>query len=234
VLERFHEQEPQGQVRMVTLRRYWLAILFTLAAFAVPAALYVRLPPQLPVHFNWEGAVDHWMPKAQGAFIIPVGAVLLLAVLIAIAPRAARGPDPDPMRQVYPQVVAAIAALMLYHTCLLIAIALGEPLEQPVYAFMGLGFLIMFLGNRFGRLTRNSVIGIRTPATLASDEVWARTHRLGGRLFVLAGLALWAAAALGHARLGLIPLCAAALISVLYAGHLGRRLGGGPGGSARL
>jgi uncharacterized membrane protein len=32
-------------------------------------------------------------------------------------------------------------------------------------------------------------MGIRTPWTLTSELSWTRTHRLGGRLFVLEGIA---------------------------------------------
>jgi uncharacterized membrane protein len=33
-------------------------------------------------------------------------------------------------------------------------------------------------------------VGIRTPWTLSSDEVWRRTHRVGGRWFVAAGFVI--------------------------------------------
>jgi uncharacterized membrane protein len=41
-----------------------------------------------------------------------------------------------------------------------------------------------------GRFQPNWFMGIRTPWTLANPDVWRRTHRVGGRVFVLAGLAL--------------------------------------------
>lgn len=34
----------------------------------------------------------------------------------------------------------------------------------------------------------NYFIGIRTPWTLASDEVWNKTHQIGGKLYKLAAL----------------------------------------------
>jgi uncharacterized membrane protein len=34
------------------------------------------------------------------------------------------------------------------------------------------------------------LVGIRTPWTLASEEVWIKTHRLGGKLMVAGGLLL--------------------------------------------
>ena len=38
------------------------------------------------------------------------------------------------------------------------------------------------------RARSNFFIGIRTPWTLSSDEVWQKTHRLAGGLFVVTGL----------------------------------------------
>ena len=35
---------------------------------------------------------------------------------------------------------------------------------------------------------RNWFIGIRTPWTLSSDRVWDKTHKIGGKLFKVAGL----------------------------------------------
>jgi uncharacterized membrane protein len=46
--------------------------------------------------------------------------------------------------------------------------------------------LIVF-GNYLGKTTKNFWLGIRTPWTLASDEVWLKTHRLSGILFAGAG-----------------------------------------------
>ena len=37
-------------------------------------------------------------------------------------------------------------------------------------------------------MRKNFFIGIRTPWTLASDEVWSRTHRLGGKFLILIGI----------------------------------------------
>jgi uncharacterized membrane protein len=31
-------------------------------------------------------------------------------------------------------------------------------------------------------------MGIRTPWTISNEEVWNKTHRLGGKMFILAGI----------------------------------------------
>jgi uncharacterized membrane protein len=47
--------------------------------------------------------------------------------------------------------------------------------------FVTIGFLML-------KAKRNFFIGIRTPWTLSSDEVWDRTHKLGGKLFIAVGI----------------------------------------------
>jgi uncharacterized membrane protein len=66
----------------------------------------------------------------------------------------------------------------------------GYVVSVPVVVMLAVGVLFMLLGNYMGKLRRNFFVGIRTPWTLASDAVWERTHRFGGRLFVLGGLAM--------------------------------------------
>ncbi len=53
------------------------------------------------------------------------------------------------------------------------------------------GLLFVFIGVMVMRAKRNYMVGTRKPWTLANDEVWDRTHRLGGRLFVAAGVGVF-------------------------------------------
>jgi hypothetical protein len=68
------------------------------------------------------------------------------------------------------------------------------------------------LGNYLGKTTRNFFLGIRTPWTLASDEVWRRTHRLGGWTMVGAGVALVVMGLFGASELALLVIVAAAAL----------------------
>lgn len=62
----------------------------------------------------------------------------------------------------------------------------------------------------------NLFVGIRTPWTLASEEVWYRTHRLAGWLFVLAGVVILAGSPGGWSGYVLLPgAVAAALVPVV-------------------
>ena len=89
------------------------------------------------------------------------------------------------------------------------------------------GILLAVLGNFLGKVTRNFFVGIRTPWTLASDEVWYKTHRLGGKLFVLAGLAVFVLSLAGAGPIAVgVVIGAAALISVVASYLFYRRIEG--------
>jgi uncharacterized membrane protein len=69
---------------------------------------------------------------------------------------------------------------------LLAASGVDVPMNESIFAMLGVMFMV--IGNYLGKTRKNFFLGIRTPWTLASDEVWGRTHRLAGRLFIVLGL----------------------------------------------
>jgi immunity protein, SdpI family len=207
------------------------------AAFIASIVLYPRLPAVIPTHWNAAGVINGWMPKAAGAFIGPGLALVITLFLILIEPAhtpptQAGGDRESPQTRYYPTIVAAVAGICLYATVGVLMAGLEWRLDMPSHAAIGLGLLMVVTGNSLRDVPRNGVVGVRTPWTLANEEVWRRTHRLARWLFVLAGLFMAVAGLLG-AKLapGLIAIGAAAAISVIYSYAIWRRLGGENGGS---
>ena len=54
--------------------------------------------------------------------------------------------------------------------------------------FVIIGLLFAFLGNYFKTIKPNYFIGIKTPWTLENEEVWKKTHLIGGKLWFIGGL----------------------------------------------
>ena len=50
------------------------------------------------------------------------------------------------------------------------------------------GLLFMIIGNYLPKCKMNAVIGIKIPWTYSSEENWNRTHRFGGKVWVICGL----------------------------------------------
>lgn len=210
---------------MNLIRRYSLAILFVAGAFGIAAISYPSLPARVAVHWSLSGVPDNWMPKPIGAFILPIIGLVLTSVLIACAPRQPRGSEQGSMPRVYATVVAAISAIPLYATIGMVCAALGLELNVVSYAVVGLGVVLMVLGNLLGKTTRNRLIGVRLPWTMASEEVWSRTNRLTGWLLVLGGAATVLGALIGNGILvALCVIAATAVVSIVYSCAIARRL----------
>jgi uncharacterized membrane protein len=206
----------------------WVSLGLCLSALAVSVALYGQLPEQIPTHFDISGQPDRWSSRPGGALTLPgamVGTWLLLWLLPKISPKGWRV---EPFENVWNRVqVAILGFLLLIHVGVL-GYSMGwwgAALNRLVIGAVGL--LLMTLGNYLGKTTRNFFLGIRTPWTLASDEVWRRTHRLGGWLLVAAGVVFVLMAFTGVYEPVLVgTIIVAAVVPVVYSFFAYRSLEG--------
>ena len=105
--------------------------------------------------------------------------------------------------------------------------SLGHDTRLDRVIFAGIGLILMVVGGILGRVRKNFFLGIRTPWTMRNDEVWDRTHRLGGKMFMLAGLLLVINAFVRlDLRLTLPAVVVLMLIPVVYSWIIYRQLRG--------
>ena len=171
----------------MTHMRKWIPVVLIVLAFAASAAVYGRLPDPMPTHWNFSGEVDGWTSLPWGAFALPlmlVGMWIIFQVLPAIDPRKANYAK---FKGTYEVLIITITTFMLGVHLLVLANALGSDISLDRLVPIGVGVLLMVIGNLLPRTRPNWFVGIRTPWTLSSDRVWDRTHRFGGHLLVGAG-----------------------------------------------
>ena len=53
-----------------------------------------------------------------------------------------------------------------------------------------LGVVFVVVGNYLPKVKQNYYLGIKLPWTYASENNWNKTHRLGGKVWVIGGLLL--------------------------------------------
>lgn len=195
----------------------------------VTALVYSRLPETVPVHWNVRGEVDNYGPRSMAWVLgsLPIAIAALMRLLPAI----------DPRKQNYLKSARAYNATMLSVVTVMVvvqflvvssAIGIAVQVDAVIKAVMGLLFLV--IGNFLGTVRSTFFFGIRTPWTLSNDEVWRKTHRLGGVLFMVAGLAFLAVLFIRNAWAGVIPLVAilaAVVVPVVYSWVLYRKLSTG-------
>lgn len=204
------------------------------AAFILIAAvgaiwLWPQLPAQVPSHWNLHGQVNDHMPRLWAALmpVLGVAAIALLTWLLpVISPHRFRI---GPFARVFTGLMLVIQGFMLVIGLGVLLAGAGVALPIPKLAMLAIGALFTILGNYMGKLQRNFFIGIRTPWTLASEATWERTHRLAGKLFVLAGVVVLAGTLFGLPfPASLTILVVAGLMPAMYSYFIYRHVEGPP------
>ena len=154
---------------------------------------YPHLPASVPSHWNSAGEIDGYTTALGGAFLLPL---IMLGVfgLFLLLPRI------DPKKMNYAKMGKAYWILglgmilfftMIYLSTLAVALGYVQTLSSK-WIFSAVGILFILMGNYFGKIKHNYFLGIRTPWTLASEEVWTKTHRFAGPIWVVGGVLLLA------------------------------------------
>lgn len=198
------------------MRNRWFAPIVIAVSAVCGLLAYPFLPAQMPVHWGMSGQPDRYGGRWEGALLLPIVALLVWAVML-VAPRL------DPRRANYSAfqptyllfVNATVLVLAAVHLVTLAA-GLGWPVDVARVVTAAVGALLVLLGNELGRVRPTFFVGIRTPWTLSDEEVWRRTHRVGGRMFVAAGVLM---------IVGALVLPLSLLFAVVLLGALGASLG---------
>jgi uncharacterized membrane protein len=199
-----------------------LALGLVAASAVATAAVYDRLPDPMPTHFDVHGVPNGWMPRADGAFLLPAAGLLVWG-LVRFGGRLLPG-DWRERFEASPISAAGllVGALLTAMQGLLIHAALQPVPRLSANLWWALGAFFMLLGLLIPRMRRNPWIGVRTPWTLASDENWARTHRFAGYTMTFGGAAAILAAMAGKPVLGLASILAGALAPAVYSWRIAR------------
>ena len=166
-----------------------LAVIFGLGVWgylgADPAGRY-------PMHWGLDGRPDRYAGRTEAFLTLPTIALVLSGLMIAAPSLDPRG---DNLRRSSRAVLTGWLGVLGFLTLVqagLTLTALGfwskddHLLDRLVIG--GAAMLLAVLGDVFGKLRPNWIVGVRTPWTLSSDFVWERTHRVAGRVLVAVGL----------------------------------------------
>lgn len=165
-----------------------IIIFIILLSFAIGIYLYPQMPEMMASHWNARGMVDGYMSKCSSLFFMPLISLFMFLLFILI-------PKIDPLkenikkfRKYFDGFILIIILFFFYLYLLTIYWNLGYKFNMVVFLIPAFSVLFYYCGILIQNARRNWFIGIRTPWTLSSDSVWEKTHKLGGKLFKIAGL----------------------------------------------
>lgn len=171
-----------------TIKTEFIPLLLIILTLASAVFFYNNLPERVATHWNFAGQVDAYGSGKAQAIAIPlmvVGMYLLFLLMPYLDPKKERYEQFSKIYHIFKTMILALL-IIIYFIVGLNGLGYNLPVGLIIPALIGLLFII--IGNYMAKIKRNWFVGIRTPWTLSSEEVWNKTHRFGGKMFILAGL----------------------------------------------
>lgn len=159
-----------------------------LISLVVGIYFYPQMPEKMAFHWNFEGQVDGYVSKFWGLFLQPFISVGLFLLFLTIPKIDPLRENIEKFRKHYEGFVVLVIIFLFYLYLLTIFWNLNIQFSMIQGLAPALEILFYFTGILCENAKRNWFIGIRTPWTLSNEEVWDKTHKIGGKLFKACGV----------------------------------------------
>lgn len=135
----------------------------------------------MAIHWNVAGEADSFINKWWGALLFPIFLTGIVALVVFLPKVDPRKENYEKFEKVY-RIFLHVFVLFLFSMYVVtLAYNIGIPVQVDVVVPIGVGMLFIAIGNYMPKIKPNYFFGIRTPWTLENEEVWQKTHRVGGK-----------------------------------------------------
>lgn len=193
-----------------------ITTLITILPLFVGLILWNRLPDTVATHWDFNGEANGWSSKAFAVLGLPCLLTVIHLFTVGVTLN-----DPK-KKNIHRKMLALVfwiipvVSLIVNGMVFLTALQIEVNVSIAVSALVGIIFII--IGNYLPKLQQNYTAGIKLPWTLNSTENWNRTHRLGGKTFIISGILLILCGFLGEIMGNDLSLITMLIIIVLCAG----------------
>ncbi|MGF9963713.1 SdpI family protein [Bacillus rhizoplanae] len=165
--------------------------IFAIILISITILAWIISWPHLPntIATHWSGGTaDGYSSKLNGMLLM-VGIMIGTYILLNVVPNI------DPKKENYKKfsksftmITYSILFVLFIGNIDIIATGLGYDLRINRFSELLVGILFLVIGNYLPQCKPNFFVGIRTPWTLSNEEVWRKTHRFGGKVFIVLGI----------------------------------------------
>ena len=196
------------------LKKLIITSVVILIPVVIGLLLWNKLPEQVPVHWDINGAVDGYATRLQAIFLMPL-------ILVAFHWICVIGTSLDPKKQnisdkMMTLVLWIIPIISLICNSMVYATALGHKVNVNVIMPLFMGALFIIIGNYLPKCKQSYTMGIKLPWTLDDEENWNKTHRFAGFIWVIGGIIIMASAIIGAFWIFFVLLIPMVVVPVVY------------------
>lgn len=166
----------------------WLILIVVAIPIIMSVIVYTELPDLMAVHFDTNNNPDSYWQK--GTFLLLYSLFLialpfLMKIGRKIDPKSKNYDKFGPAFEIFRFAITLLMSGLLAFTLLY---NLGYGVNIQIVTLTGIGLLFIVVGNYLTQIRPAFFIGIRTPWTLSNEEVWRKTHRVAGPLWMISGI----------------------------------------------
>ena len=147
-----------------------------------------QLPESMVSHWGGDGVADGTAPKGVMVFGMPL--IFLAIHFLCMLGMSLDKKGAQHNKKLLNIIFWMIPVFSFAVNGTMYSIALEK--EFNVFTILPalIGVLFLLMGNYLPKTTRNRTMGIKLRWTMGNDENWQKTHRLGGRVWVVGGILL--------------------------------------------
>lgn len=145
-----------------------------------------KLPEEMATHWGASGNADGWSSTLFAVVGLPLVLLALhwLCMLITFCDKK----QDRQSRKAFGMIFWIIPVISLFVCGMMYAIAFDAEFDMFAYISVLLGIMFIVIGNYLPKCKQNRTLGIKLTWTLANEENWNKTHRLGGKVGVTCGV----------------------------------------------
>ncbi len=196
-------------------------------AVIIAFSIYSILPDSVPTHWNAAGVADGWGSSWEGAFLFPLMMIGVLLIFVIIPKITVFDKNFKSFEKQYWILAFVIQMFFFLFYIMTLLPNFGYDFNFSQILALPMAMLFISIGILLPSFKRNFFVGIRTPWTLADDKVWKKTHKLSGKLFILAGFASLVSIPFPEVIIWVIVISVliAGVCSMLYSLYLFKKIG---------
>lgn len=182
---------------------------------------YNRLPNQIPIHWDINNQPNSYAPKNFAIFVLPL-IMIVLHLICCIGENSIKSSaiNPRPVKWIVRMIIPTITIVL---QCVTVMFVLNMMTDIGLVCCLIMGVIFILLGNYLPKTRPNLTFGIKLPWTITNEEVWSKTHRLGGWLMVFGGIIIIPAAFFGAYIICVAAMIIAVVIPIAYSLVISRK-----------
>lgn len=175
------------------------------------------LPDIITTHWGADGNADGFGGKAFVVFGTPI--ILLIFHFVCLLFTSFDKRQKDQNQKALGMVFWIIPIISLFTNGIMYRAAFGKEFDLAFFMPALLGVTFIFIGNYLPKLKQNRTLGFKISWALNNEENWNKTHRFGGKVWVVGGLVLLLSIFLPLKVMVSVVICvmvALAIIPIVY------------------